>query len=89
MHRTDTLSSFHLLDVNECIESNDCYSGAICRNLPGSYNCSCPEGYEGDGKKDGTKCHPKSSSNSNSNSRAQIILIIALSEYNAVSCNYI
>ncbi|MED6216728.1 hypothetical protein PIB30_010475 [Stylosanthes scabra] len=46
-------------DINECLhkESNDCYSGAICKNIPvGSYTCSCPKGYEGDGRENGTKC---------------------------------
>ncbi|MED6148486.1 hypothetical protein PIB30_053671 [Stylosanthes scabra] len=62
-------------DINECMESNDCYSKAICQNLPGSYSCSCPKGYSGDGKKYGTQCRP----NSSSNSRAKNILIIALS----------
>ncbi|XP_052109513.1 wall-associated receptor kinase 2 isoform X2 [Arachis duranensis] len=62
-------------DVNECMESNDCYSKAICHNVPGSYSCSCPKGYIGDGKKYGTQCRP----NSSSNSRAKNILIIALS----------
>ncbi|KAJ1376612.1 Wall-associated receptor kinase, galacturonan-binding domain [Sesbania bispinosa] len=62
-------------DVNECMESNDCIDGAICSNFPGSYNCSCAEGYEGDGKNNGTRCSPKSSTNS----RREIILIIALS----------
>ncbi|GFS34973.1 wall associated kinase 5 [Actinidia rufa] len=27
-----------------------------CHNLPGTYNCSCPEGYEGDGRINGSGC---------------------------------
>ncbi|GMP46723.1 hypothetical protein CsSME_00014772 [Camellia sinensis var. sinensis] len=29
-----------------------------CINLTGKYNCSCPDGYEGDGMKDGAGCNP-------------------------------
>ncbi|KAL2538442.1 Wall-associated receptor kinase 2 [Forsythia ovata] len=43
-------------DINEC-ESKPCQG--TCENLQGSYKCFCPEGFEGDGKKDGTGCHPK------------------------------
>ncbi|XP_058760534.1 putative wall-associated receptor kinase-like 16 [Vicia villosa] len=63
-------------DINECMESNDCVEGATCINLPGSYDCLCPAEYEGNGKMNGTKCSPKSSTNK---TRKEIILIIALS----------
>ncbi|MED6126753.1 hypothetical protein PIB30_081540 [Stylosanthes scabra] len=45
-------------DIDECMEKelNDCYSGAICKNLHGSYTCTCPKGFEGDGRENGTKC---------------------------------
>ncbi|TYG78846.1 hypothetical protein ES288_D02G093700v1 [Gossypium darwinii] len=33
-----------------------CNGTARCTNLPGTYKCSCPVGYEGDGKKSGTGC---------------------------------
>ena len=39
-------------DVNECQEAgnlmNNCSENAMCMNFPGSYNCSCNPGYEGD-----------------------------------------
>ncbi|TKY74207.1 Wall-associated receptor kinase 2 [Spatholobus suberectus] len=63
-------------DVDECMGSNDCVDEAKCNNFPGGYNCLCPEGYEGDGKNDGSRCSPKS----NTNSRKEIILIIALTQ---------
>jgi len=63
----------YVLDINECMESHDCVKGAKCVNFPGSYQCLCPKGYNGDGKKDGTRCSPKSNTS--------IILIITLSEY--------
>ncbi|MED6216729.1 hypothetical protein PIB30_010476 [Stylosanthes scabra] len=45
-------------DIDECVDKklNDCYSIAKCKNLPGSFNCSCPEGYVGNGKENGTRC---------------------------------
>ena len=39
-------------DVNECQEAgnmrHNCSENASCMNLPGSFNCSCNQGYEGD-----------------------------------------
>ncbi|CAB0029718.1 unnamed protein product, partial [Trichogramma brassicae] len=37
-------------DVNECLEPRDkpaCGINAICKNLPGSYECQCPPGFNG------------------------------------------
>ncbi|CAH0390731.1 unnamed protein product [Bemisia tabaci] len=37
-------------DVNECTELRDkpvCGVNAICKNLPGSYDCQCPPGFNG------------------------------------------
>ncbi|KAE8735098.1 gibberellin 20 oxidase 2 [Hibiscus syriacus] len=41
-------------DINECETLQPC--NGTCYNLAGSYNCSCPEGFEGDGWKNGTGC---------------------------------
>ncbi|KAL2482350.1 putative wall-associated receptor kinase-like 11 [Forsythia ovata] len=45
-------------DINECEKSNQCVSFGTCTNTLGSYNCSCPDGYHGDGKKYGIGCIP-------------------------------
>lgn len=36
-------------DVNECVEHEKppCGVNAICKNLPGSYECACPSGFNG------------------------------------------
>ncbi|CAL5386690.1 unnamed protein product [Camellia sinensis] len=44
------------IDINECIISRPC--NMTCQNLRGTYNCSCPEGFESDGKKNGSGCSP-------------------------------
>ncbi|CAI9099594.1 OLC1v1036442C1 [Oldenlandia corymbosa var. corymbosa] len=46
-------------DVNECEDPNTNTCEKICTNTPGSYNCSCPVGYFGDGRKDGQGCIAK------------------------------
>ena len=43
--------SFVLLDIDEClIASHACDVTANCTNTDGSYNCTCKEGYTGDGE---------------------------------------
>ncbi|XP_015757834.1 PREDICTED: uncharacterized protein LOC107337224 isoform X2 [Acropora digitifera] len=37
-------------DIDECYAGNECSINALCHNLHGSYNCTCKEGYYGDGK---------------------------------------
>uniref|UniRef100_A0A0N4WVW7 ZP domain-containing protein n=1 Tax=Haemonchus placei TaxID=6290 RepID=A0A0N4WVW7_HAEPC len=37
------------VDVNECL-SSPCHHLATCTNLHGSFACTCPDGYAGDGK---------------------------------------
>ncbi|XP_004246320.1 wall-associated receptor kinase 2 [Solanum lycopersicum] len=43
-------------DIDECLNPNTNLCEQICINLPGSYNCSCPQGYRGDGRKNGRGC---------------------------------
>ena len=37
-----------IVDVNEC-QSSPCGNNATCNNTEGSFNCSCIQGFEGDG----------------------------------------
>ncbi|XP_022863735.1 wall-associated receptor kinase 2-like [Olea europaea var. sylvestris] len=42
-------------DIDECLDPNNkCEKG--CKNIPGNYTCTCPEGYHGDGLKYGQGC---------------------------------
>ncbi|KAG5582282.1 hypothetical protein H5410_052909 [Solanum commersonii] len=44
-------------NIDECADHpNNNLCEKICLNTPGSYHCSCPHGYYGDGKKDGRGC---------------------------------
>ncbi len=46
------------IDIDECIDvSNDCDEHAICTNVLGSFECSCKNGYTGNG----SSCEGKSS----------------------------
>ena len=39
-----------LADIDECTNANDtCSLFAVCNNTMGGFNCSCLEGYNGDG----------------------------------------
>ena len=57
-YRTDRLSmkysislSFVLLDIDECLSSSHaCDLTVDCTNTDGSHNCTCKEGYTGDGQ---------------------------------------
>ena len=40
----------YILDIDECSLSRDtCHSDACCINTPGSYLCTCPGGFSGNG----------------------------------------
>ena len=42
--------SFLILDIDECLDrSHACDVTANCTNTDGSHNCTCKEGYTGDG----------------------------------------
>ena len=44
------LSSLLFTEVNECETGEDlCDPDAICINTIGSHNCTCKDGFEGDG----------------------------------------
>ena len=47
--KSSNIIFFHL-DVNECVLGTDmCNENATCENTIGSYNCSCNDGFAGDG----------------------------------------
>ncbi|KAK2980034.1 hypothetical protein RJ640_020060 [Escallonia rubra] len=48
-------------DINECVNPANNTCDKICINTAGSYNCSCPHGYFGDGQKSGRGCIAKNS----------------------------
>ncbi|KAG2667615.1 hypothetical protein I3760_15G124300 [Carya illinoinensis] len=48
--------------IDECAtRKHECVADAECINHVGSYTCSCPKGYEGDGRKEGNGCKTKGS----------------------------
>ena len=48
-------------DIDECTTNrNNCTKNEYCKNTQGSFKCSCPKNYKGDGiGKDGCKFFPK------------------------------
>ncbi|KAL7246111.1 hypothetical protein ACSBR2_001277 [Camellia fascicularis] len=65
-------------DIDECVISSPSPCNITCHNLPGTYNCSCPEGYEDDGRTNGSGCSPIPHSN-NIPSLIKIALGISIS----------
>ncbi|KAF6174244.1 hypothetical protein GIB67_033776 [Kingdonia uniflora] len=43
-------------DINECEDPNNNPCEGICNNTLGGYNCFCPHGKHGDGRRDGSGC---------------------------------
>lgn len=43
-------------DLDECHDPSLNVCTDICINGVGNYTCSCPKGYNGDGKRNGTGC---------------------------------
>ena len=51
MHLVLMISPRHChSDIDECSIENECHQNATCNNTKGSYNCTCKDGFEGDGK---------------------------------------
>lgn len=47
------------IDIDECAENGHlCTENATCTNVPGDYNCSCNDGFTGDGRTFCGKSHP-------------------------------
>ena len=45
-----TLNFVSNTDIDECaMDTDNCAENATCSNIPGSFNCTCNEGYTGDG----------------------------------------
>ena len=36
-------------DINECVIDANCHTNAACTNTPGSFTCTCNQGYTRDG----------------------------------------
>ena len=44
------MHTLYLPDIDECtLNSDNCSSNAGCANIDGSYECTCNNGYDGDG----------------------------------------
>ena len=68
-------------DIDECETSKPCIHTAICQNFVGGFNCSCPKGFKGDGKKYGTGCLPSREDIGKDEQSRDRDVIIALCKY--------
>ncbi|XVF70807.1 hypothetical protein PTKIN_Ptkin11bG0191300 [Pterospermum kingtungense] len=72
-------------DINECDTQKPC--NGTCYNIPGSYTCTCPDGYEGDGRKNGTGCSPQAVMRRQSFPILVVALGITISLLSALLCS--
>ena len=47
---SDIEVSLCFIDINECLSSPCKSPDSTCVNIPGSYECRCPDGWNGDGR---------------------------------------
>ncbi|XP_052880769.1 wall-associated receptor kinase 2-like [Gossypium arboreum] len=71
-------------DIDECETLKPCNKFGTCHNTPGSYNCSCPHGFKGDGRKNGTGCHRTFKPR---NSKRFRIVAVALGSHISIKCS--
>ena len=70
-----TYLSYGITDIDECEKDlHNCTTKANCVNTDGEYNCFCPNGYSGNGRKE-VGCQLLVDENANANS---IVLPIVL-----------
>ncbi|KAL5708806.1 hypothetical protein ACHQM5_019563 [Ranunculus cassubicifolius] len=64
-------------DIDECKGPNECDKGTTCKNLEGSYTCTCPNGYSGDGRKRGSglSCSPPALPTNGRSKKVEVILV--------------
>lgn len=48
-YATEGSCNILILDKNEC-EPSSCHENASCKNIIGSYQCTCEKGFNGNGK---------------------------------------
>eukprot|EP00058_Branchiostoma_floridae_P006421 XP_002591909.1 hypothetical protein BRAFLDRAFT_99375 [Branchiostoma floridae] len=68
-------TEFRCTDVNECAETQRrCHQQASCANTPGSFRCTCNQGYQGDGIICNSDASVACTGNNLSKQRYQVVL---------------
>lgn len=76
------LNACFSLDINECAAGSNSPCSMVCDNTPGSYKCSCPSGYFGDGlKTNGTGCMKIADKNSSTLIKITLGNVLIFREY--------